>query len=67
MFRKRAVVDPGLQQIADLERDIVLAHEQKAWSGVSAEEIARYRPSVQALALAVCDRLRREYLERQAR
>jgi hypothetical protein len=58
-------VDPGLEQIDDLERDIVLGKEQ-LWTanGVSAEEIARERPAVVALAKAVTDRMRAEYRAR---
>jgi hypothetical protein len=54
--------DPGEQQIDDLERDLVLGKEQ-LWTahGVSAEEIARERPAVVALAKAVTDRMRDEY------
>ena len=67
MSNRRAPVatDEGLQQIADLEKTIVLA-QQQTWSvhGVSAEEIARELPAVVAQAKAVCDQLRREYLER---
>jgi hypothetical protein len=46
----------------------VLAKEQSwTFSGVSPEEIALFLPAVQAQARAVCDQLRREYAERQAR
>jgi hypothetical protein len=57
--------DAGLEQINDLERNIVLAKEQ-SWtmSGVSAEEIARERPAVVALAKAVTDRMRAEWVAR---
>jgi hypothetical protein len=66
MFRKKpAPRDPGEQQIDDLERDLVLAKDQTwAFNGVSAEEIARIRPAVVALAKAACDRLREEYRAR---
>jgi hypothetical protein len=57
--------DPGLQMIDDLERAIVLAHDQKVELGVSAEEVARLRPDVIAVAKAVCDRLRAEYEARK--
>jgi hypothetical protein len=65
MARAPKVIDPGLQQIDDLERDIVLGKEQ-VWqvNGVSAEEIARQRPGVVALAKAVTDQLRAEYRAR---
>ena len=60
-------IDPGLQAIADLERDIVLAKEQTwTWNGVDPAEIARELPAVAAVAKAVCDRLRAEYRSRQS-
>jgi hypothetical protein len=58
--------DPGLAQIDALERDMVLAKVQTwEWNGVSAEEIARYKPDLIALARNVTDRLRAEYLVRR--
>jgi hypothetical protein len=57
-------LDPGLQQIADLERDIVRAHDEKQLLGVSADEVARQRSAVVALAERVCAILRAEYLAR---
>lgn len=59
-------LDPGLEQIAALERDIVLAKLQTwEWNGVSADEIARLRPDLVALARNVTDQLRAEYLARR--
>ena len=55
---------PGLQQIDDLERCIVQAHDEKALLGVDAAELARFRPGVVAQAKAVCDRMRDEYRAR---
>lgn len=65
MKRAQKPVDPGLEQIADLERNIVLAREQ-TWTvnGVSPEEIARFLPDVQRLAKHICHQLREEYLAR---
>jgi hypothetical protein len=62
---RASTTDHGLQQIDELERAIVLAKEQ-VWqlNGVSAEEIARQRPSVVLLAKAVADQLRSEFLAR---
>jgi hypothetical protein len=57
-------IDAGLQQIADLERAIIAAHDQKAELGVSAEEVARLRPDVVRLAKTVADQLRAEYRAR---
>lgn len=59
-------VDPGLEQIDDLERDIVLGKEQ-LWrvNGVSEAEIARFLPDVVAQAKAIGDQLRAEYRARQ--
>ena len=62
--RPSAPLDPALAQIADLERNIIAAHDEKARLGVSAEEVARLRPQVVAQAKAVCDRMRSEYRER---
>lgn len=58
-------VDAGLEQIDDLERRLILANEQGwAWSGVSAEEIARVRPGRIAEAKAICDALRADHRAR---
>ena len=66
--RTPQINDPGLQQIDDLERDIVLAKEQTwTFNGVSPAEIARFLPAVKAQARAVCSRLREEYLARNGR
>ena len=62
--RESAVVDEGLARIDDLERAIVAAHDERVRLGVSAEEVARQRPAVVALAAAVAGRLRDEYLAR---
>ena len=69
MSKKRVaiVADEGLQQIDALEAAIVQAHDEKRQLGVSAEEVARYRPAVVALARTVCDQLRAEYLARSSR
>lgn len=65
-MKRTPTTDAGLLQIADLERAIVLAKEQTwTWSGVSAEEITRFRPGVVQLAKHVCDQLRAEYLSRR--
>ena len=67
MAAKAKPRDAGEQQIDDLERDIILAKDQTwAFNGVSAEEIARLRPGVVALAKAATDQLREEYRARQA-
>jgi hypothetical protein len=68
MFKKRGavVVDEGLQLIENYQRAIVQAHDQKADWGVSAAEIERERPAVVALAKAVTDRMREEYLSRRS-
>ncbi len=60
-------VDPGLQQIADLEHAIVQAQEDN-WThhAVPETERDRLRPSVRALATAVADQLRAEHLARTA-
>ena len=63
----KTVDDPGLAQIDDLERRMVQAHDEKAQLGVSAEEVARFRPDVVAQAKAVCDRMRAEHLARIAK
>jgi len=61
-----AVVDEGLEAIADLEARIVRAHDERATlGGAPADEIARQRPAVVALATAVCNQLRAEYRARQ--
>lgn len=66
--KRDQAMDPGLQQIDDLERDIIEAREQ-TWrhNQVSEEEIERYRPSLQQLAKAVTDRMRDEYRARRGR
>ena len=49
--------DPELEAIADLERRIVQAHDEKTTLlGVSAEEIARERPAVVAETSAAANR-----------
>ncbi len=65
MFKRPLPVDPGLQQIADLERNIVKGSDER-WAvfGVSLEEIERVRPAVVRLAKAVADRLRAEHAAR---
>lgn len=54
--------DAGLQQIDDLERSIVAAHDEKVLLGVSAEEVARFRRDVVELARNVANGLRADYL-----
>ena len=64
--RQSPPMDPGLAQIASLERNIIAAHDERAQMGVSAEELARQRPGVVALARPIADRMRREYLARKS-
>ena len=60
--------DAGLELIADLERRIVQAHDEKSTlGGAPADEIARERPAVVQLAATIGERLRAEYRERDAR
>lgn len=56
--------DAGLQAIDDLERSIVAAHDQKISLGVSAEEVARFRPVVVQQAKTACDQMRADYRAR---
>lgn len=64
---KTVLLDAGLEEINALERNLVLAKDQLwAFNGVSAEEIGRIRPGVVALAKAVGDQLRAEYLARRS-
>ena len=57
--------DPGLAQIDELERPIVLGRVQLLeWNQVPADEAARERVAVEKIAAAVCDQLRQEYLSR---
>lgn len=59
-------IDAGLRAIDDLERAIVAAHDQKGeLHGISAAEVARFRPGVVALAKKVCDQLRAEHRARR--
>jgi len=61
-------VDQGLQQIADLERDIVRAHDERmAFENTDPAEAKRRRPGAVALARAVGDRLRADYAARGTR
>ena len=64
MKRTQPIIDPGLAQIADLERRMVQANDEKVFVGVDAAEVARLRPGVVAQAEAVTDRLRDEYRAR---
>ena len=55
-------IDPELDRIAALERDIVRAHDERvSLGGAPADEIAAQRPAVVQLAKNVADRLRAEY------
>ena len=64
--RRSTSDDPGLVAIADLERRIVQAHDEKIDQGISADEVARHRPGVVELAAAVAQQLRAEYLARRS-
>ena len=57
-------IDHGLQVIADLEANIVKAHDEKIHQGVSAAEVARQRPGVMQLVAIIGERLRAEYQAR---
>jgi hypothetical protein len=64
-MKRTSPSDAGMQQINDLERAIIAAHDERpSLYGVDAAEIARERPAVVALAKLVADRLRSEYRER---
>jgi hypothetical protein len=58
----KRTIDPGLQAIAELEANIIAAHDQKATQGVSATELQQQRPEVVRLAATIAERLRREYV-----
>jgi hypothetical protein len=64
--RTRRAVDPGLQQIDDLERLIATGRPRAiVQMGGTEEEAERARPEAERLAAAVCGRLRDEYLARR--
>lgn len=65
MKRNTRPIDPGLQQIADLEALIVRAHDEKVNFGASAADVARERPAVVQLAANIAERLRADYLAGQ--
>ena len=67
MSKRAAVVDPWLQAIDDLERQMIAAHDEKILLGVSAEEVARFRPAVVAQARAIAAQRRLEYHARMHR
>jgi hypothetical protein len=68
MRRRTPTIDPDLQVIANLEAAIVEAFDQRHQiAGTLAAELAAQRPAVVALAKAVTDRMRAEYLQRSAR
>lgn len=65
--RPARLVEPALALIDAFERAIVQAHDEKATMGVPADEVARQRPDVEALAGAVAARLREEHRAHCAR
>jgi hypothetical protein len=60
--------DKDLALIDAFEAAIVAAHDERhAMAGAAAAEVTAQRPAVVALAKAVTDRMRAEYLQRSHR